>query len=173
MAYILLSRSGAGEAEQLALVQGSLLAVQTPRVVVLLMFVLLLVFVHRRHFRRLVWVSFDPTYAQLLGTSITRYRMLFYLLLGAGISLTIQTCGVLLVFGYLILPPALGFALGLRLPGVLIGSQVAQIFSTFTGLWIAYHADLPAGSAIVVVLLVGLAGVPLVVRQVERLRAAR
>lgn len=170
LAIVLLSKSGAGEAEQLAIVQGSLLAVKWPRVGVLAAFGAGVAWFHRASFRRLVWIGFDATYAELLGTRVSWHRATFFVMLGAGISLTIQTCGVLLVFGYLILPPALALSLGLDLGGVLVAAQLMQAAATLSGLWIAYEADLPAGASIVLVMIGLFPFCPALRRHLERLR---
>lgn len=166
-AVLFLSKSGSGEAEQLEMLQGSLLTVPLSRVTELGVLALAVLGTHLFGFRRLVAVAFDPLSAQVGGLSVARWNLLFFLLLGASVSAAIQSCGLLLVFGYLLIPAATGLVTGFRLPGLMGVAMVSQAFSTTLGLWAAYEADLPPGPSIVVAMLAVLALVALTRRIFE------
>jgi len=108
---------------------------------------------HAFGFRRLLVVSYDPLTAQIAGVRVWFWNLLLFLALGAGISVSIQSCGLLLVFGYLLVPAAVGLVAGFRLPGVLASAMACQAVGTVAGLWLAYELDLPPGPAIVVMML--------------------
>lgn len=152
-AVLFLSKSGSGEAEQLEMLQGSLLTVPAPRITSLVLIAIAVLVVHLAGFRKLVAVAFDPLSAQVGGLSVARWNLVFFLLLGASVSAAIQSCGLLLVFGYLLIPAATGLLTGFRLPGLLGVAMVTQALATTAGLWLAYEADLPPGPTIVVAML--------------------
>lgn len=149
LALSLLSKSGTGEAEQLQLLQGNLLMVDDARLRMLFAFAGALVLIHLTCFRRFVALSFDPTYARLLGLDVRAWNLLFFVILAMGISVSIRSCGLLLVFGYLVLPAAAGLLTGLRLPGALAVAFAVQAVGTAVGLWASYELDLPPGPTIV------------------------
>lgn len=149
LALSLLSKSGTGEAEQLQLLQGNLLMVDDSRLRMLLAFAAALFLIHVTCFRRFVAMAFDPTFARLLGLDVRVWNLLFFVILSMGISVSIRSCGLLLVFGYLVLPPAAGILTGLRLPAALGIALALQGLATTIGLWAAYELDLPPGPTIV------------------------
>ncbi|MBI4864558.1 MAG: metal ABC transporter permease [Candidatus Riflebacteria bacterium] len=164
LAIILLAKSATGEGEQLEMLQGSLLAVPPGRVMELVVLALFVGLLHVAGFSRLVAVSFDPLTAQVAGVRIWLWNLILLLTLGTGISISIQMCGLLLVFGYMLLPAMAGLATGLRLPGVLTVALGCQALSTIAGIWLAYEADWPPGPAIVLTMLAFLAVVVPVIR---------
>lgn len=163
-AVLLLSRSGTGEAEQLEMLHGSLLAVPNIRVAELAVLAMFVVVAHFALFRKLVAVAFDPISARVGGLSVARLNLMFFLLLGTGVSASIQSCGLLLVFGYLLIPPATGLVTGFRLRGVMIVAMTTQAVSTLLGLWIAYEWDLPPGPTIAMSMLSILAAATVISR---------
>jgi ABC-type Mn2+/Zn2+ transport system permease subunit len=154
LAVLLLSKSGTGEAEQLEMLQGSLLTVPFRRMWELAFLLAVAAGVHVVGFRKLVAVAFDPLSAQVGGINVARWNLIFFLLLGAGVSSSIQSCGLLLVFGYLLIPAAVGLIAGFRLNVMMGIAVVSSALATVAGLGIAYEADLPPGPAVVVALLV-------------------
>jgi ABC-type Mn2+/Zn2+ transport system permease subunit len=153
VAVILLARSGTGEAEQLEMLQGSLLTVPVLRVWHLAGMLVAILALHGIGYRKLVAVAFDPLTAHVAGVRVWLWNLVFFLALGAGISVSIQSCGLLLVFGYLLVPAAAGLVSGLRLPGVFLVAMACQALSTAAGLSIAYEFDWPPGPSIVVTML--------------------
>lgn|GEM_PF-1782640 len=164
LSVILLAKSGTGEGEQLEMLQGSLLTVSSSRLVDLALLAAAVFLIHVFGRRQLIAVSFDPVGAQVVGVNGRFWNLLLLATLGTSVSLTVQSCGLLLVFGYLLIPPATGLLSGLRLPGVFCIGLVSQALSTAMGLLAAYELDLPPGPAIVVTMLIFLVIVPSIVR---------
>ena len=152
VAVILLARSGTGEAEQLEMLQGSLLTISGTGLAHLALLAVTVAVTHAIGYRRLVAVSFDPLTAHVAGVSVFGWNLVLFLLLGAGISISLQGCGLLLVFGYLLIPSVTGLVSGLRLPGVFVIALTSAAASTVIGLWLAFEWDWPPGPAIVVVM---------------------
>lgn len=152
IAVVLLAKSGSGEAEQLEMLQGSLLTIPLVRLRDLGLVATVVAVLQVFGYKKLVAVSFDPLFAHVAGVRVWLWNLLLFLTLGAGISISIQSCGLLLVFGYLVLPAATGLVAGLRLPGVFAVAVISQAVATVSGLWLAYEIDTPPGPTIVIVM---------------------
>ncbi|MBI4870312.1 MAG: metal ABC transporter permease [Candidatus Riflebacteria bacterium] len=154
LAILFLSKSGTGEAEQLEMLHGNLLIVPASRVWVLAAAALGVAVFHVVGHARLLAIAFDPVSSAVSGLRVWLWELAFFVALGAGIALTVQSCGLLLVFAYMVVPASTGLLAGVRLPGVLALGLACQAASTLFGLWIAYEKDLPAGPAIVATMVV-------------------
>ena len=170
LAILMLSKSGTGEAEQLEMIQGSLLTVGGHSIQRLIGLALTVLIVHVVGFKKLLGISFDPLYAALIGVNVWLWNLILFTLLGVGVSLTIQSCGLVLFFGYLILPAATGLASGCRTPGVVVIAQCSQALATVLGLWVAFEFDLPGGPTIVLVLVLLLLIMLTLVALLKRIR---
>ncbi|HBH53800.1 MAG TPA: hypothetical protein DDY91_18085 [Planctomycetaceae bacterium] len=95
--------------------------------------------------------SFDPQLARSLGVPV---RWVDAGLLGA-MSATVvgafSSVGAILVVGLLIAPPATGFLMARRLPGMLMWASVTGLLSALIGFHLAYIWDVTAAGMIVVV----------------------
>lgn len=149
VAILLLAQSGTGEAEQLELLHGNLLIVSDARLTLLALVAASTLIFHLLGFNRLIAIAFDPVTETVAGSRVWLWDFCYFLLLGLGIGVAIQNCGLLLVFGYLIVPASAGFLAGVRFPGVLLIATICHSVSTALGLWTAYELDLPAGPAVV------------------------
>jgi ABC-type Mn2+/Zn2+ transport system permease subunit len=161
LAILFLSKSGTGEAEQLEMLHGNLLIVPASRIWMLAAAAAALVVLHLVGHARLLAIAFDPVSSAVGGLRVWLWELVFFLVLGAGIAITVQSCGLLLVFAYMVVPASAGLLAGVRLPGVLAIGLACQATATLFGLWFAYEKDLPAGPAIVatmVVLMAAIAG---------------
>ncbi len=154
LAILFLARSGTGEAEQLEMLNGNLIVVRETQLWTLGLAALGIGLLHISGFRQLVAISFDPVSGIVAGVRVWAWDALFFLALGLGIGVSIQSCGLLLVFGYVVIPASAGLLTGFRLPGVLAVAMGVQALATVAGLWVAYEGDLPGGPCIVTVMLI-------------------
>ncbi|MBI4576543.1 MAG: metal ABC transporter permease [Planctomycetes bacterium] len=97
--------------------------------------------------RRFLAISLDPVAAEASGVHVPLWDFLFYLSFGLVITSSVAMAGVLLVFAYLIVPPAIAslLATGLR-ARLALGWTVGTVVS-FVGLLGSY--DRPSGPTIV------------------------
>lgn len=156
-AILFIAKSGRGEAEQLEMLNGNLLIVGPGLLWQLAAAALLIGVFHVLGNRSLISVGFAPVSASVEGLNVLAWDLVFFLALGGGIGVSIQGCGLLLVFGYLVIPPACGLLCRLRMPGVFLVAQVCQALGTVAGIWLAYERDTPAGPTIVLTMLAFLA----------------
>ncbi len=111
--------------------------------------------------RQLVYTTFDPIGAEVVGirTSLVEYVLLS--LLALVVVIGIQAAGIVLVMAMLITPAAAGYLLARRFVGVMLIGALIGAVSAVTGLYLSFHADLPSGPAMALVATVffGLAAV--------------
>lgn len=100
--------------------------------------------------RDLTLYAFDPVHAHALGISPRRLQLLLLTLLAATVVVALQAVGVILVVAMLIIPGATAYLLTDRLSRMLIMAPGLAAGCAVAGLYVAFHADLSAGGAIVV-----------------------
>ncbi len=103
--------------------------------------------------RRLLVVSLDPEMARALGVGVQRYDLLLFAVTGVAITLTLQACGAMAVFGLLLLPGLGALALCRRVQSVFLTAAVLGALGGMGGVMLALSRDLPAGPAMIIVLM--------------------
>lgn len=146
---LLVSQSGFGLEEIKAMLYGDLI-VSSPhdRQVLLLTgipsLVVLLLFL-----RPILYAFLDREGACVLGVRCWFWEGLFFFLLGLVVSGASKSGGALLVFCQLVVIPATALLLARRLWIVIVLAIALGLFTTWSGLLTAYHADLPANPTII------------------------
>lgn len=100
--------------------------------------------------RQLKFVTFDPESASAHGINSRFWLLIFYLIVGIGISLTTRYVGDVFTFAYLIIPASIG---------ILLANKVWQVFliAVFVGavvppisIFLAFKYDFSSGPAAVI-----------------------
>jgi zinc/manganese transport system permease protein len=100
-------------------------------------------------FRPLFFASVNPEVAEAQGVPVQGLSVLFTLLLGITVAVTVQVVGVLLVFALLVVPAAIAEHLAHR-PLSMLGLAVAfSVAATWGGLALAFIVNVPASFFIV------------------------
>ncbi len=101
--------------------------------------------------RQLVYTTFDPVGATVVGirTGLVEYILLG--LLALVIIIGIQAAGIVLVMAMLITPAATGYLIAKRFVGVMLIGALIGALSAVVGLYVSFHADLPSGPAMALV----------------------
>ena len=97
-------------------------------------------------YRAFLVLTFDETLARLLGL---RPRLAHGLLLGliaVAIVASFQTVGNLLVFAFLVAPPATAALVVRRVPLIMVTAVLLGSFSALVGVLVSYHHDTAAGA---------------------------
>lgn len=100
--------------------------------------------------RDLTLYAFDPVHAHAIGVSPRRMQVLLLGLLALTVVVALQAVGVVLVVAMLITPGATAYLLTDRLSRMLVVAPILAAVCAVVGLYVAFHADLSAGGAIVV-----------------------
>ncbi|MFQ3662690.1 MAG: metal ABC transporter permease [Chloroflexaceae bacterium] len=99
--------------------------------------------------KELELTSYDPTYAEVIGLSADRMRMVLLVLLAFTVVACIQIVGVILTSAMLVTPAAAAALLTNRLPRMMGLAALIAIGSSLIGLYASYYADVASGAAIV------------------------
>ena len=101
--------------------------------------------------RQLVYTTFDPVGATVIGirTGLIEYVLLG--LLALVIVIGIQAAGIVLVMAMLITPAAAAYLIAKRFTGVMIIGALIGAISAVAGLYLSFHADLPSGPSMALV----------------------
>lgn len=100
-------------------------------------------------YKEMVIISFDETYAKLLGIKIARFQFVSTIILAVVVSLSIATVGVLLVSSLMIIPVAAAMKVGKSFKNTVIIAIMFSETSIIGGLWLSYELDIASGATIV------------------------
>jgi zinc/manganese transport system permease protein len=103
-------------------------------------------FVFRRSF---LLVSFDRERALKKGLRIRWWDFLFYALFGLAVTSFVPVAGILLTFGYLLIPALCAIILSGTIGKRLIIGWLIALIGGVVGLFFSFWWDLPSGAAIV------------------------
>ena len=101
--------------------------------------------------RQLVYTTFDPVGAKVVGIRTGLIEYVLLALLALVIVIGIQAAGIVLVMAMLITPAAAAYLLAKRFTGVMIIGALIGALSAVAGLYLSYHADLPSGPSMALV----------------------
>lgn len=158
LTVLLASKGAHGMEEVQHLLAGDILAVAPEEVtrVWLLGAGVLAVFIALR--KEILLIAFDPETAHALGYRTRLWEFAFYLMLGGFIGVVIHLVGLVLLFGYLVLP-ALGALMVARHFTLVVGVAIVNaLLATVAGLLVSVLFDLPT-TATMLVFMSALAGV--------------
>ena len=101
--------------------------------------------------RQLVYTTFDPVGAKVVGIRTGLIEYVLLALLALVIVIGIQAAGIVLVMAMLITPAAAAYLIAKRFTGVMIIGALIGALSAVAGLYLSYHADLPSGPSMALV----------------------
>ena len=102
-------------------------------------------------YKEMVIISFDETYAKLLGIKIGRFQFVSTIVLAVIVSLSIATVGVLLVSSLMIIPVAAAMKVGKSFKNTVVIAIMFSETSIIGGLWLSYELDIASGATIVLI----------------------
>jgi zinc/manganese transport system permease protein len=138
------------------LMMGHLLWVNWQEVLIyLLVYILLGAFYFFLH-HRLLKISLIRKNKDNNKEKLVFWDFIFYALLGILVTFAVRVAGVLLVFGFLIVPAVIGTLLGRSFLSQLSIGWITGVLVSLLGSYLSYSLDFPTGGMVVVTLGVGL-----------------
>ena len=101
--------------------------------------------------KELIFTSFDPSAASVIGLPTERLDYLLLGLLAVVIVIALQAVGVVLVISMLITPAATALLLVRNFPLAMGVGALLGAVSAVAGLYVSYHFNLPSGPAMALV----------------------
>ncbi len=133
------------------LLLGQVLGVSTTDVYVTLgMAVLVLGILYVFH-KELVFTSFDPVGAEVIGIPTKFLSYLLLVLLALVIVIALQAVGLILVMAMLVTPAATAYLLVRRFTPMMVVGGVLGGISAIVGLYLSFYFNIPSGAAMVLV----------------------
>ena len=141
-------------AEIESILKGDILFIGAQEFFTLLVILFIIVLFFSLFSKQLKFVTFDAETATAHGVNSRFWLLIFYLIVGIGISLTTRFVGDVFTFAYLILPASTALLIGNRvsqvfLISILIGALVPPI-----AIFIAFKLDISSGPTAVVLALI-------------------
>ena len=106
------------------------------------------VFLFHRH---LVFTTFDPIGARVVGIKTTAVEYVLLALLALVIVIGLSAAGIVLVMAMLVIPSAAAYLLARRFTGVILMGAAIGVVSAITGLYLSYYVNWPSGPAMALV----------------------
>lgn len=137
-----------------SILKGDILFIGAQEFFTLLVILFIIVLFFSLFSKQLKFVTFDAETATAHGVNSRFWLLIFYLIVGIGISLTTRFVGDVFTFAYLILPASTALLIGNRvsqvfLISILIGALVPPI-----AIFIAFKLDISSGPTAVVLALI-------------------
>jgi len=126
---------------------GNVLAITTQDLVLTSMVCVFVLFSTISLYRYLFISTFDNTLARAMGVSTRLIHYFLMLLLSFTVVACMQSVGVILVVGMLIIPASAAYTLTKRLPYMLITAACIGVFCTVGGFLAAFALDITPGPA--------------------------
>ena len=151
LGLVMLSRAANVNVDIEDLLLGQVLGVsQTDVFVSLGLAALVMVGLYAFH-RQLVYTTFDPVGAKVVGIKTRLVEYVLLTLLALVIVIGIQAAGIVLVMAMLITPAATAYLLARRFVGIMVIGALIGAVSAVAGLYLSFHANLPSGPAMALV----------------------
>ncbi|MCX8052877.1 MAG: metal ABC transporter permease [Armatimonadetes bacterium] len=151
LAILFVAKSAQAEARVLDLLSGDLLTVTADQIWSMAIVSTAAVTLHTLFHKQLLFCEFDAETAAACGLRAVSWDMIFFLILGAVISLSIRIAGTLLVFSFLVAPAVTALLVARSFAAIYATSIGSACISTVTGLIVSYKLDLPTGPTIAAV----------------------
>lgn len=145
LSILLLSQSPVAEVGMLNLLNGEIIAT-TGREVVGTAFLYLLVLGALLVFHKeFLLLAYDREFAISIRIPVARYDLVFYLVAGVAVSVSVLTVGPITTFGYLIFPPMISRLFTRGMTRFFVTAALVGAAASVISLVIAFVLDLPVG----------------------------
>jgi len=150
LGVLLISKAG-GAMNVMHLLFGSVLGVDLAILRTIIILSALSLIIVRMIFRPLIYQCFDPLFMQSVGYGGNRYTVIFIGLVVINLVTACQALGTLMALGLMMIPAITARLLCNSLRWTLCVAIISALLSSYIGLIVSYHAELPTGPTIVLV----------------------
>jgi zinc transport system permease protein len=130
---------------------GSILSVSWMDIGIAGLFAIFVFVVLARYFRRLLSVSFDPSYATLTGISVSRMDIVYHVLLAMSVIIGLRLVGTILINALLIIPASTVRMYARSVKDMFIWTPILAVCSMVIGIIVSALFNVPTGPSIVFV----------------------
>ncbi len=116
-------------------------------VVAFLLYILFVIYYQRELFQ----IVFSTELSLASGIDVSRFRLLFFIFTALAVVLSMKSVGALVVYGLMVIPPALSQRISKHFNQMIFISVIFGIMSSFLGYILSLAIDVPVGAAVVVI----------------------
>ncbi len=128
---------------------GSILAVPSSDVHVMVALVFLIVVVVTFFYKELLSISYDREFSQVRGVKVAHLHFLVLCLIAIAVVMTIRVVGLILIMALFTIAPYLVEKYACSLARMMVIASGLNIFFVLVGLWLSYRFDLTSGATII------------------------
>ncbi len=151
LGLVLLTRAGGINVDLEDLLLGQVLGVSQLDVYVTAGLAALVIALLYLFYKELVFSSFDPVGAAVVGLPAVRMDYLLLVLLALVIVMALQAVGIVLVMAMLVTPAATAYLLVRSFSSVIVVGALLGVLAAVVGLYLSFHFNLPSGPAMTLV----------------------
>jgi zinc/manganese transport system permease protein len=152
LAFLLLEKTPSGPEHLKETLVGSLFTVEPAHIAVVASLYAIVALLHVLLRKPFFEITNDPEAAVARGRNLFLWDFLFYVTFGVVVTSAVQIAGVLLVFGFLVIPAVAGVMVSSRTGVALAMGWVFAIVGSVLGLVMSVSFDMPAAPSILVTL---------------------
>jgi zinc transport system permease protein len=148
---IFLDMSPGYKADLMSYLFGSILAVPTSDLIIMLVLNVIILALVALYFKELQAISFDETFAFVVNVPVDRLYLMLVCLVGLTVVMTMRIVGLIMVIALLTMPPAIAGLFVKDMKRMMALSIVLSMLFTFVGLLLSYYLNLTSGATIILV----------------------
>jgi len=148
-AILVLDRAPHGHEAMKAMLVGSILYVNWPEVMKILLIYSAVGVFHFIFRKKFLLISQDADKARRQGLSVALWDFIFYITFGFVVTSSVKVAGVLLVFSYLVVPAACAMLLTKGVLKRLVLGWIIGFLASIFGLFFSAKWDFPTGASVV------------------------
>jgi zinc transport system permease protein len=151
LGIIFLDLSPGYKADLMSYLFGSILAVPTGDLLIMLVLNLVIITIVSLYYRELQAVSFDETFAFVVSVPVDKLYLMLVGMVALTVVMTMRIVGLIMVIALLTIPPAIAGLFVKDMKRMMIASSTLSVFFTFSGLMLSYALNLTSGATIILV----------------------
>ncbi|NMC16559.1 MAG: metal ABC transporter permease [Chloroflexi bacterium] len=151
LGIIFVSLSPGYKADLMSYLFGSILAVSTADLWLMLVIAVVVLAFVLVFYRLLLAISFDESFSTVRNVPVGLLSMAMIVLIGLTVVISMRVVGLILVIALLTIPPAIANLYVREMRGIMLFSIGLSLLFTISGLLISYALNLPSGAVIILV----------------------
>lgn len=151
LGIIFLDLSPGYKADLMSYLFGSILAVASSDLIIMLVLNIIILALVILYYRELQAISFDETFAFVVNVPVDRLYLLLVGMVALTVVMTMRIVGLIMVIALLTIPPAIAGLFVRDMKRMMLFSTLLSILFTFAGLMLSYFLNLTSGATIILV----------------------
>jgi len=151
LGIIFLDLSPGYKADLMSYLFGSILAVPSIDLIIMLILNILIITFVVLYYRQLQAISFDENFAFVVSVPVDQLYLLLVGMIALTVVMTMRIVGLIMVIALLTIPPAISGLFVKDMKRMMVLSSALSILFTFIGLMLSYFLNLTSGATIILV----------------------